>query len=266
MGKVIAIANQKGGVGKTTTAINLSASLATFDKKILLIDLDPQANSTTGVGYNADAETSGIYDSLINNANPLDLVVETGTPNLFLLPSNMNLVGAEIELINTWQREFVLKHEVISKVRDHYDYIIIDCLPSLGLLTVNALSAADSVLIPVQCEHFALEGLTKLMDTIRLVKQRLNPNLQIEGILLSMFDVRLRLGKEIVREVKDFFGDKVFNTIIHRNARISESPTAGVPVLLYDATSKGTVNFLNLARELLQKNNDFTLESAEASA
>ncbi len=264
MGKVIAIANQKGGVGKTTTAINLAASLATFDKKIMLIDLDPQANSTSGMGCKSDPSVKGIYDCLINGLDPFEAIVETGTPQVMLLPSNVNLVGAEIELINTWQREFVLKHEVIQKVRDHYDYIIIDCLPSLGLLTVNALSASDSVIVPVQCEHFALEGLSKLMDTIRLVRQRLNPGLTIEGILLSMFDIRLRLGKEIVKEVRDYFGDKVFNTIIHRNSRISESPTAGVPVLLYDATSKGTVNFLNLARELLEKNNDIRLEEIGA--
>lgn len=253
MGKVITIANQKGGVGKTTTAINLSASLAILDYKVLLIDADPQSNATSGVGIKPEQIKGSTYDCLINDLDPKEAILATQTPNLSVLPANINLVGAEVELINRWQREYVMKGSV-DKIRDDYDFIIIDCLPSLGLVTVNALTAADTVLVPVQCEYFALEGLGKLMNTIRLVRKQLNTSLNIEGILLSMYDSRLRLAKEVVDQVRKHFGDKVFDTIIHRNARLSEAPSEGMPIVLYDATSKGAVNFLNFAVELLRKN------------
>ncbi|MBK7337109.1 MAG: ParA family protein [Saprospirales bacterium] len=255
MGKVIAIANQKGGVGKTTTAINLAASLAILEKKILLIDADPQANATSGVGASGQ-EMVTLYDCLINEADPLSAILETETPNLHILPSNIDLVGAEVELVTHPRREYVMKETVIDKLREHYDYIFIDCLPSLGIVTVNALSAADSVLVPVQCEFFSLEGLSQLQNTINLVKKNLNKSLEIEGILLSMYDQRLRLANIVVQEVKEFYQDKVFDTIIHRNSKISEAPNLHQPVILYDAASKGSTNFLNLAEEFLQKNGD----------
>ena len=255
MGKVVAIANQKGGVGKTTTAINLAASLAILEKKVLLIDADPQANSTTGVGINADEAELSIYDCMVNDANPKDAILETDTPNLSLIPSHIDLVGAEVELVNKWRREYVLKG-FIDTIKDDFDYIFIDCLPSLGLVTINALTAADSVLIPVQCEFFALEGLGKLMNTIGLVNKQLNPELEVEGILLSMYDRRLRLANAVVNEVREYFKEVVFDTIIHRNSKIGEAPNMHVPVVLYDAASKGAVNFLNLAQEFLQKNKD----------
>ena len=234
MGKIIAIANQKGGVGKTTSAINLAASLAVLEYKTLLIDADPQANATSGVGV--DPKT-----------------VDTSTPNLFLIPAHIDLVGAEIEMINLPNREQMMKHS-LSTIKNDYDFIIIDCSPSLGLVTVNSLTAADSVIIPVQCEYFALEGLGKLLNTIKIVQTRLNPDLEIEGILLTMFDTRLRLSKQVVEEVKMHFQDLVFNTIINRNTRLGEAPSFGKSIIMHDAASVGAINYLNLAREILEKN------------
>ena len=255
MGKVVAIANQKGGVGKTTTAINLGASLAILEKKVLIVDADPQANASSGVGVMPNEVNASIYDCMINELDPAEAVFETDTPNLHILPSSIDLVGAELELVSRIRREFVIK-EVVDQVRDHYDYVLIDCLPSLGLVTINALTAADSVLIPGQCDFFALEGLAKLQDTIKMVKKHLNKQLEIEGILLSMYDSRLRLANVVVSEVKDIFKEKVFETIIHRNSKIGEAPNMHAPVVLLNAGSKGAINFLNLAREFLLKNGD----------
>ncbi len=253
MGKVITIANQKGGVGKTTTAINLAASLGVLEKKTLIIDADPQANSTSGIGFDPKNVRTSVYNCLINNEDPEHLILETNSPNLFILPAHIDLVGAEIEMINFPKREFIMK-SAIEKVKDQYDYIIIDCSPSLGLITLNALTAGDSVIIPVQCEYFALEGLGKLLNTIKIVQSRLNPDLDIEGILLTMYDTRLRLANQVVEEVKMHFQQLVFDTLIHRNTRLGEAPSHGESIIMHDASSKGAVNYLNLAREILTKN------------
>lgn len=254
MGKTIAVANQKGGVGKTTTAINLAASLAVLEFKTLIIDADPQANATSGLGFDPKEIKSSIYECIIDDVDPTTVIVETNTPYLHLLPAHIDLVGAEIEMINLPNREKMMKR-VVEKISDDYQFIIIDCSPSLGLITVNALTAADSVIVPVQCEYFALEGLGKLLNTIKIVQTRLNSDLDIEGILLTMFDSRLRLSKQVVDEVKAHFQSIVFDTIINRNTRLSEAPSFGETIIMHDATSVGAINYLNLAREILQKNN-----------
>ena len=253
MGKVIAITNQKGGVGKTTTAINLAGSFAVLEYKTLLIDADPQANATSGVGFDPRNITTSIYECIMDDVEPEKIILNTQTPFLDLIPAHIDLVGAEIEIINLPNREKMMR-KVIQKIKDNYDFIIIDCSPSLGLITVNSLTAADSVLIPVQCEYFALEGLGKLLNTIKIVQTRLNPDLDIEGILLTMFDQRLRLSKQVVEEVKTHFQQMVFETIIHRNTRLGEAPSHGETIIMHDADSTGAINYLNLAREILQKN------------
>jgi len=253
MGKVIAIANQKGGVGKTTTAINLAAALAVLEKKVLLIDSDPQANATSGVGIKPDMIHGTTYDCLVDQLDPKEAILATSTPNLYLLPSSIDLVGAEIELVNTASREFKMK-EMIALIKGEYDYIFIDCLPSLGLITLNALVSADAVIVPVQCEFFSIEGFGKLKDTIQLVQQSLNQDLKVDGIILSMYDQRLRMANMVLEEIRHIISDRIFETIVHRNSKIGEAPSLGQPVIIYDAASKGAINFLNLAQEFLSNN------------
>ncbi len=262
MSKVIAIANQKGGVGKTTTAINLAASLAILEYKVLLIDADPQSNATSGVGVDPKHIKTSIYECIVDDVEPQDIVIETTTPNLHLIPAHIDLVGAEIEMINLPNRERMMR-KVIDKIKDQYEFVIIDCSPSLGLVTVNALTASDSVIIPVQCEYFALEGLGKLLNTIKIVQTRLNTDLEIEGILLTMYDSRLRLANQVVEEVKMHFSDLVCDTIIYRNIKLSEAPSFGETIIMHDAESKGSLNHLNLAREILQKNNMTKVSEAD---
>lgn len=255
MGKVIAIANQKGGVGKTTTAINLAAAIAILDKRVLLVDADPQANASSGLGIAESAIELSLYDCLMDPSLTSEAIIDTDVPNLKLIPSSIDLVGAEIELVSKNKREYVLR-KCIKKVKDEYDYVLIDCLPSLGLITVNALTAADSVIIPVQCEIFSLAGLGKLKNTIQGIKNQLNSKLEIEGILLSMYDQRLRMANIVVEEIKSMISDPIFTTVIHRNSKIGEAPSVGKPVIMYDVTSTGASNFLNLASEFLKMNND----------
>ncbi len=253
MAKIIAIANQKGGVGKTTTAINLAASLAALEFKTLLIDADPQANSTSGLGFDPKNIEVGVYECMMDPEDTQKNIMETDIEDLDLLPSNIELVGAEVEMVNIAEREERMK-KALREVRNYYDFIIIDCSPSLGLITVNALTAADSVIVPVQCEYFALEGLGKLLNTIKIIQTRLNPDLEIEGILLTMYDLRLRLSNQVVEEVKKHFQAMVFETIIPRNIRLSEAPSFGVPVIAHDASSKGAISYLNLANEIIEQN------------
>ncbi len=253
MSKIIAIANQKGGVGKTTTAINLAASLAALEKKVLLIDADPQANATSGLGYDLKNIKLGLYETLIKEEDPKDVILQTEIKGLDLLPSTIDLVGAEIEMIEIPNREKIMKF-MLEKLENTYDYILIDCSPSLGLIVVNALTAADSIIIPVQCEYFALEGLGKLLNTIRIVQDHLNDKLDIEGFLITMFDSRLRLSHQIYEEVQKHFLDMVFETVIYRNVKLGEAPSFGQSIIDYDISSKGAENYLDLAREIIQKN------------
>jgi len=262
MGKVIALANQKGGVGKTTTAINLAASLAVLEYKVLIVDADPQANATSGVGFDVKNVKTSIYECIVDELDPRKIILNTEIHGLDLIPSHIDLVGAEIEMLNLPNREKVLRY-VIEKIRNDYDFILIDCSPSLGLITVNALTASDSVIIPVQCEYFALEGLGKLLNTIKIIQTKLHPELEIEGFLLTMFDSRLNLSNQVQEEVKKHFQEMVFETVIQRNIKLSEAPSYGQPAILYDATSKGASSYMNLARELLQNNGMTKLKNSE---
>ena len=254
MGKIISVANQKGGVGKTTTAINLSAALAVLEYQVLLIDADPQANATSGLGIDPESVDKGVYECLLGHATADDCIIDTDTPNLSMLPTRIDLVGAELELVNEKQREYFLK-KAIEPIKDNYDFIIIDCSPSLGLITLNALAASDSVIIPIQSEYFALEGLGKLLNTIRIVQTRLNPQLSIEGLLITMYDSRLRLASQVVDDVRGHFKHIVFDTLIYRNIKLSEAPSYGQSVIMYDATCSGAINYINLANEILLRNN-----------
>ena len=254
MGKIIALANQKGGVGKTTTSINLAASLATLEKKVLVIDADPQANASSGLGVDIKEIETSIYECIINQVDIHDAIYTTDIEGLDIVPSHIDLVGAEIEMLNLDTREKIMKN-LLDSVKDEYDFILIDCSPSLGLITVNSLTAANSVIIPVQCEYFALEGISKLLNTIKIIKSKLNPSLEIEGFLLTMYDSRLRLANQIYEEVKRHFQELVFKTVIQRNVKLSEAPSHGIPVILYDADSAGAKSHLQLAQEIIQKNN-----------
>jgi chromosome partitioning protein len=255
MGKIIAIANQKGGVGKTTTTVNLAASLGVLEKKVLLIDADPQANATSGLGIDVDTVELGTYQVLEHTRLARETIIKTSSPNVDLIPSHIDLVAIEIELVDKDDREYMMK-KAIRELKEDYDYILIDCAPSLGLLTLNALTAADSVIIPIQCEYFALEGLGKLLNTIKSVQRIHNPDLDIEGLLLTMYDARLRLSNQVVEEVKKHFSEMVFDTIIQRNVRLGEAPSYGESIIKYDASSKGAANYLNMANELLKKNKE----------
>ena len=252
MGKIISLANQKGGVGKTTTSINLAAALAKLGKRVLLVDADPQANTSSGLGVDIQELDSTVYECLINGIDPHTAILPTSIENLYMIPSHIDLVGAEIEMLNLEHRENILKR-VLSPLKGEYDYILIDCSPSLGLITINALTASDSIIIPVQCEFFALEGIAKLLNTIKIIKSNLNPALRIEGFLLTMYDARLRLSAQVHDEVRRHFGDLVFNTVIARNVRLSEAPSHGMSVLEYDRNSKGAKNYTNLAKELIKR-------------
>ena len=252
MGKIIALANQKGGVGKTTTSMNLAASLATLEKRVLLVDADPQANASSGLGVDLNEVDSTLYECIINQGNIKEAIYTTDIEGFDVVPSHINLVGAEVEMLNLKKREFILK-ELLTPIRDEYDYILIDCSPSLGLITVNSLTAADSVIIPVQCEYFALEGISKLLNTIKMIKKKLNPALEIEGFLLTMYDSRLRLANQIYDEVKRHFQELVFKTVIQRNVKLSEAPSHGLPAILYDADSTGSKNHMALAKEIIQR-------------
>jgi chromosome partitioning protein len=253
MGKIIAVANQKGGVGKTTSAINLAASLAALEYNTLVVDADPQANATSGMGFNPKEVQNSIYECMVDGVDILSVIRNTEIEYLYLLPSHIDLVGAEVEMVNLDNREEKMRN-VLLPIKDAYDFIIVDCSPSLGLITINALTAADSVIIPVQCEYYALEGLGKLLNTIKIIQSRLNVNLEIEGILLTMYDVRLRLSNQVVEEVNSHFQHIVFKTVVPRNIKLSESPSFGLPAIAYDAESKGSVSYINLAQEILERN------------